>query len=109
MIPVSRSIVGFLVTGIDDEKSLKTECLGHMIAIDPDTHTPMFVGIKFEATKRLQNFYFRDGSGYYAKWNGYRRLDKGQLSASYRKYIDDSQSDNGSYIHLDSEGANHES
>ena len=103
MIPISRSIVGYLVTGINDDNTLKTDCLGHMVALDPETHTPLFVGLKLEATKRLQNYYFRDASGHYAKWNGFRRLDKGELVASYRQWLDrDNERAQGHYIHLDS-------
>ncbi|EAQ96398.1 hypothetical protein [Congregibacter litoralis] len=111
MIPVThRNISAALVTGFgktqDGRDRLITEHLGSVLAFDPETHTVATVGLTVQMAQKLDNFYINEGSGFYPKWAGFKRMQKSQLVESYREYLDklsEQQKAHGHFIGLDNE------
>lgn len=84
MLPVSRALSAYLVTGHHDKEKLSTENLGHVHAFDPERHVFVATGLTLQMAERLENYYIREGSYCYPKWEGFKRLKFNQLSDSYR-------------------------
>ena len=71
----------------DDTERLKTEHLGSVIAFDPQTHTAVTPGLTLEMAQRLDNYYLEEGSGFFPKWAGFKRMKKTEMLASYKEWM----------------------
>ncbi|WP_116368358.1 hypothetical protein [Parahaliea mediterranea] len=87
MVPLSRGYSVYLVTGFHGDDKLSDENLGQVLAFEPESHTFVSPGLTLEMGQRLPNYYLRANNFCFPKWNGFRRITRHELRASYEAFL----------------------